>query len=172
MEYFSIKDAITEGILIKSEIITNSVISNNNNTMCNKLYNDNNIEYNTHSVISNNNNTMCNKLYNDIIYKYSINNTLFIPYYIISLLYNTKYVRILEYFSKETEEEMESIPEYIKIKNKIIYKNKIKNKKIKKLHLIRVINNIKEIGEEREGEYEREEEEIMKKARISWNINK
>ncbi|EIJ89337.1 hypothetical protein NEQG_00107 [Nematocida parisii ERTm3] len=146
MEYFSIKDAITEGVLIRSEIISNSTISNNNSTNSNKLYNNthsvisnnnstgynthsvisnnNSTGYNTHSIISNNNSTMCNKLYNNIIYKYSINNTLFIPYYIISLLYNTKYVRILGYFNKEAEEEMESIPEYIKIKNKIIYKKK------------------------------------------------
>ncbi|KAI5169488.1 hypothetical protein NEIRO03_2664, partial [Nematocida sp. AWRm78] len=44
---------------------THSIISNNNDTICNKLYNNNNTVNNTHSVISNTNSTMCNKLYNN-----------------------------------------------------------------------------------------------------------
>ncbi|OAG31276.1 hypothetical protein NEIG_02361 [Nematocida sp. ERTm5] len=44
---------------------THSIISNNNDTVCNKLYNNNNTEYNNNSIISNNYDTVCNKLYNN-----------------------------------------------------------------------------------------------------------
>ncbi|KAI5142580.1 hypothetical protein NEPAR05_0908 [Nematocida parisii] len=42
------------------EYNTHSVISNNNSTNSNKLYNNNSTEYNSNSVISNNNDTVCN----------------------------------------------------------------------------------------------------------------
>ncbi|KAI5168158.1 hypothetical protein NEIRO02_2434, partial [Nematocida sp. AWRm79] len=58
---------------------THNIISNNNNTICNKLYNNNNTICNK---LYNNNNTICNKLYNN-------NNTLNSTHSIISNNYDT-----------------------------------------------------------------------------------
>ncbi|KAI5167339.1 glucose-6-phosphate 1-dehydrogenase [Nematocida sp. AWRm79] len=68
IEYFNgeYKDMVSNIYgMINTEYNTHSVISNNNDTLCDKLYNDNNTEYNEGSVISNNNDTLCDKLYND-----------------------------------------------------------------------------------------------------------
>ncbi|OAG31037.1 glucose-6-phosphate 1-dehydrogenase [Nematocida sp. ERTm5] len=56
IEYFNgeYKDMVSNiYCMINTEYNTHGVISNNNDTVCNKLCDDNNAEYNTHGVISN-----------------------------------------------------------------------------------------------------------------------
>ncbi|EIJ93885.1 uncharacterized protein NEPG_01457 [Nematocida parisii ERTm1] len=81
---------------------TDSTLSSNNNTICNKLYNSNNTAYNTHSTLSSNNNTICNKLYNSSIIVLSGEsgagksvNTNYILKYIYNNVYKTVYSNYL-----------------------------------------------------------------------------
>ncbi|OAG33313.1 hypothetical protein NEIG_01798 [Nematocida sp. ERTm5] len=62
---YTIIDNNTHSIISNNNDTMCNKLYNNNNTMCNKLYNNSNILNNTHSIISNNNDTMCNKLYNN-----------------------------------------------------------------------------------------------------------
>ncbi|KAI5165173.1 hypothetical protein NEIRO03_0015 [Nematocida sp. AWRm78] len=119
------------------ELISNSIKSNNNNTICNKLYNNNSTLNSIHSVISNNNDTMCNN--NVLNSTHSVNNNECNALHTMHSVNNNDLKNLCDLLIEDTFKNLESIQKFyytedidVRLSNPVI--NKVKN-----ISIIRII---------------------------------